>query len=72
MMRKSILQLVSLEPLFVGAGDVNAEETNLVFNMTDDAPQSSTTLPDDPEIFEDREVESSSDSGHQLRSHFSH
>lgn len=49
MMRKSILQLVSLEPLFLWAGDVNAEETNLVFNMTDDVPPSSTTITEDPE-----------------------
>lgn len=88
MMRKSILQLVSLEPLFLWAGDVNAEETNLVFNMTD-VPPSSTTITEDPEELLDasaleearltamqapcaNEAEISADSGLKLRSHFSH
>jgi len=94
-MRKKILQLVSVEPFFLWAGDVNAEETNLVFNMTDDAPPSSTTIPDDPDDVLDtwpevcshgledmditqmeapcaHEAEVSANSGHQLRSHFSH
>lgn len=73
-MRKQILQLVSVEPFFLWAGDVNAEETNRVFNMLDDTP-SSTSLPDEPEGREAScayEAEISAGSGPQHRSPFSY
>lgn len=73
-MRKQILQLVSVEPFFLWAGDVNAEETNQVFNMLDDTP-SGASLADEPEEVEAscaNEAEISAGSGPRNRSPFSH